>query len=90
MRGRLGGGGGPGGSSSPQMIGDPAGNLQTGPPGSPSKEPICAAEKGVLEAYPGAAVYSPAHLAGWDQPRGPGAAALETGKPTRTLTATPT
>ena len=31
MRGRLGGGGGPGGSSSPQMIGDPAGNLQTGP-----------------------------------------------------------
>lgn len=30
--------------------------------------------------YPGAVVCFPAHLAGWDQPHGPGAAALETGE----------
>lgn len=38
---------------------------------------------GFSGTYPGAVACSPAHLAGWDQPRGPGVAALETGKPTR-------
>lgn len=55
--------------------------------GFPSKEPVRAAERAALAAeagtYPGAVVCSPAHLAGWGQLRGPGAAALETGKPKR-------
>lgn len=69
----------------PEMTGDPAGSLQD--PRLSIRGPHLCCRGGCLGSvsgtHPGAVVCSPARLAGWDQPRGPGAAALETGKPER-------
>lgn len=82
----------PGGSGSPQMTGDPAGSLQD-PRLSGRGAHLCCAEGWAGSfpgTYPGVVACSPAHLAGWDQPHGPGAAALETAKPQRSCWRTST
>lgn len=73
------------GSGSPQMTGDPAGSLQD--PRLPGRAAHLHCTEGWAGGfpgtYPGVVACSPAHLVGWDQPHGPGAAALETAKPAK-------